>query len=263
MIGGFILGGVTCVNTPTSLYNSADRQWMMAKLEALKRLNGSDMPLIERKFFSRSVDCTKVTLEFPLVMKSELHHNGNGIIKIETERDWLELLNFSNQSNFTIEPFIEALYDIRVQKIGDHYRAFKRTSLSGSWKISCGQVVLEEIPLPDRYKKWLVECSRVFDEMDICALQLLTNSDGKEFVIDAYDSTMPLLGDTQEEDRKLIADVIVDKLKQQCLNSKRATNGSSGKILKNVKSTSRDQVEDSEDTMRNLRKTFAGIFGDM
>lgn len=37
------------------------------------------------------------------------------------------------------EPFIEHEYEFRVQKIGDHYRAFRRNSHS-SWKNNWGKL---------------------------------------------------------------------------------------------------------------------------
>ena len=35
---------------------------------------------------------------------------------------------------FTAQQFIESSYELRIQKIGPHYRAFKRTSFD--WKIN-------------------------------------------------------------------------------------------------------------------------------
>jgi hypothetical protein len=37
------------------------------------------------------------------------------------------------------EPFIEHEYEFRVQKIGEHYRAFRRNSAS-SWKNNWGKL---------------------------------------------------------------------------------------------------------------------------
>ena len=57
------------------------------------------------------------------------------------------------------EPFVEGSHDLRIQKIGSHYRAFKRTSMSGDWKTNTGTSTVEDVELLPRYKCWVDEAS--------------------------------------------------------------------------------------------------------
>lgn len=44
--------------------------------------------------------------------------------------------------------------------------------------------------------------------MEICALAVLVGKDGKETILKASDCTFSLIGDSQEEDRRTIADIV-------------------------------------------------------
>lgn len=44
--------------------------------------------------------------------------------------------------------------------------------------------------------------------MEICALTVLCSKDGKESILKASDCTFSLIGDSQEEDRRMIADIV-------------------------------------------------------
>ena len=193
--------------------------------------------------------------------------------------------------------------------------------------------------------------------MEICGLSVIVAKDGKEHILAAHDSTFALIGDTQEEDRRQVADIVAARMQaicrpagmpakdqQQSMTQGRSSSvsslggsptedgprsrpaplggpppiperttpgvGSIGRLgslsgasdlipdqpsdraptlarrdsqvsqSSTTSSASRSQttagsaagarpqsqssvVEDAEDTMKNLRKTFAGIFGDM
>ncbi len=58
--------------------------------------------------------------------------------------------------------------------------------------------------------------SQIFGGLDICAIELIQSKTGEEFIIEINDCTMELLGDTQEEDCQLIADLITHKMQIYC-----------------------------------------------
>lgn len=191
--------------------------------------------------------------------------------------------------------------------------------------------------------------------MEVCGLSVIVSKDGREHILRAADSTFPLMGDTQEEDRRQIADLVCARMQNVCrppltkatsrssissrggspteenapssagprssvppgapppiperttpgvgsigrLGSsfsdappttdtsldkspnptmanvgRRDSQASQSSVVSGVSNSSRSTnppkpqsqnsvIEDAEDTMKNLRKTFAGIFGDM
>lgn len=53
--------------------------------------------------------------------------------------------------------------------------------------------------------------------MEVCGLSIVVSKDGKEYILSATDSTLNLMGDTQEDDRRHIADLVVTRM-QVCLS---------------------------------------------
>merc|ERR1712223_861727 len=116
----------------------------------------------------------------------------------------------------TVEPFVDAKFDLHVQKIGTNYKALMRKSLSGHWKTNIGQSILEEIAVTDRYKLWIDEISQLFGGLGICSLEAVVARDGKEFIIEVNDCATTLMGESQEEDRKNIAELVLKEMEDKC-----------------------------------------------
>lgn len=76
--------------------------------------------------------------------------------------------------------------------------------------------MLEQIQMPERYRTWVDEVSDLFGGLDICALEVVVGKDGKEHIIEVNDSALTLLGDTQEEDRRHISDLVVSRMQAIC-----------------------------------------------
>lgn len=52
----------------------------------------------------------------------------------------------------------------------------------------------------------------MFGGMEVCGLSIAVAKDGREFILGASDSTLQLMGDTQEDDRRQIADIVVSRM---------------------------------------------------
>lgn len=48
--------------------------------------------------------------------------------------------------------------------------------------------------------------------MEVCGVSVVVGKDGREYIISACDSTFALIGDSQEEDRRQIADLVSGRM---------------------------------------------------
>ncbi|XP_055375012.1 synapsin [Condylostylus longicornis] len=349
-------GGVASINSLHSVYQFQDKPWVFAHLLQLQRRLGKDaFPLIPKTFFPNTKDLYSWS-KFPCVLKAGHCHGGLATARLESQgslQDATGLITGTVSGDSlcycTLEPYVDAKYDIHIQKIGNNYKAFMRKSISGNWKTNQGSAMLEQLQMTEKYKMWIDEVSELFGGMEICEISVIVSKTGKEYILGASDSTFCLMGDTQEEDRRQIADLVVSRMQNVCRPStkvpgksltssqssspteetassvsstvsrplptgapppipertspavgsigrlssrssvsepaieesekntpinttaanRRDSQSSQASVMSSGSKTSiRPQtqssvVEDAEDTMKNLRKTFAGIFGDM
>jgi glutathione synthase/RimK-type ligase-like ATP-grasp enzyme len=140
------------------------------------------------------------TPDLPIVVKVGSAEAGYGKIKI-TEPG--QLADFRSclalHSDYaTAERFIDnRAYDLRIQKIGEHFRCYKR--VSANWKGNVGNSILEEIPISDAHKIWAIECGKEFG-MDILTVDAIHTTDDKEYILEINDSASGLAPNNAQED---------------------------------------------------------------
>jgi len=139
----------------------------------------------------------------------------------------------------TSEPFIEGMYDLRIQKIGKKIRVFKRTGMS--WKTNDDYLAIEEITVTPETLSWITEASNLNGEqMDIMTLDAVVSTDNEDdkFILEANgcSSGIPYL--TEEQDQHAIVCLCVKRLHELRIQSKSSiVDNEKNKIEKELKLT--------------------------
>jgi len=224
---GLMFAGVESVNSFSSIYSFCEKAVIQAELFKIARKCGLDekgdevFPMMDQQYFASYAEMM-YSQSFPAVVKIGSAHAGYGKMRItdhhqmEDFRTCLAMTKGSGDSSSAYccaEPFIEGDYDLRIQKIGSHYRVFKRTSVSGAWKTNTGSAHLEHLELTPKYKRWADEAAEMFGGLDILTVDAIhESSTGREYILEVNGTSSGLAPDVAAEDNLHIRDLVVEKM---------------------------------------------------
>jgi glutathione synthase/RimK-type ligase-like ATP-grasp enzyme len=210
---GLMFTGLQSVNSFESILLSLEKPVVYNKLKQIEnKLGKEQFQLIPMTYYSH-YNAMLFTPEPPIVVKIGSAEAGYGKMKFDTNEmipDFRGVMAMY-KDYITAEPFIaDKIHDLRIQKIGNHYRAYKR--ISANWKGNVGTSQIEEIVCTPRYKLWADEVAAAFPGMDILTVDAVHTKDGKEYILEINDTASGLLISREEEDMKYIKELVMERL---------------------------------------------------
>jgi len=212
LLYGFAFVGVPSVNSLESLYWCQEKPLIYSRLMKLKKkLGAANFPLIEQTYYPSWRTMT-FTPTLPLVAKLGTVHAGFGKMKISTQEEFNDFSSIiaCQDKYVTAEPFITWDYDFRLQKIGNHYRSFRRRS--DNWKGRGLGSRDEDVELSDKHKMWIEQVSSALG-MDILSIDgVHSAADDKEYILEINDSAIGLVERHLEQDLQHIRELVLIKM---------------------------------------------------
>eukprot|EP00750_Incisomonas_marina_P013399 INCI17309.6.p1 GENE.INCI17309.6~~INCI17309.6.p1 ORF type:complete len:337 (+),score=59.68 INCI17309.6:165-1175(+) len=194
---GLMFAGVPSVNSLESIIMFGERPLAYGRLlQIRKELGPEKFPLIEQSYYS---DFREMIIgpNFPAVVKVGHGQAGYGKMKLNDHHQFEDFKTvMAMTDNYcTAEEFLVGDYDLRIQKIGNQYRAFKRTAMGGQWKTNTGTSVVEAIPMTPQYKLWADACAKSFGGLEIVTVDALHRAeDGTEFILEMNGTSSGVFG---------------------------------------------------------------------
>lgn len=215
---GLMHGGVPSVNSIESIIMLMDRPVVHGALSRIQRRLGKlAFPLIEQTYYQSHHDMI-IAPKFPVVVKIGHGHAGAGKILVKDHKQFEDVRSLVHAADnyCTAESYVEGEYDIRVQKIGHHYRALKRTSVSGNWKTNTGSSIGEIIPMTSEFQRWIDAASTLFGGLDICTVDAIRSkaSGGDIKILEINGTSSGFFPACRDEDNGYVRDLVLCKMEK-------------------------------------------------
>ncbi|KAF8373267.1 snn-1 [Pristionchus pacificus] len=284
IIRSLITASIPSLNSSSSIISFLSLSDLKKELRRSKLPDGSTIPFLPSIHYP-SFHKFNPTNHFPIVVSIGNGRKGQGKIKVNSSEELSDLEGIiyktSKNEEVEVEPFVDIKYDIHVQKIGNEIKSFVRRGISSHWKSNATSAVLEQVKNNNRHIEYLTWISHSLGGCRILSIDILVAKDGREFVHSCSDR-LRYFGESQEEDRRQMCNLIQqllfpihnNNLNTQTYISKKGTllEKDDKKEEKSVwhpslptnqlHANGKDCVS-GEDTMGQLKRTFAGIFGEL
>jgi len=215
---GLMYADLPAVNSLESVHRCLERPIVHAALNRIKLELGDDVfPLINQTYYS-SQTTMLFTPNFPLVAKVGYAEAGYGKMKFDTDENFNDFrgLLAIHKDYVTLEELVQNReYDLRIQKIGTHLRAYKRTS--SNWKGNVGASNIEEIPVTEQFEVWANEAGKLFGGIDILTVDAIHTTDGQDFILEINDSASGFLKKNEQEDMGHCRDLVLERMGERGL----------------------------------------------
>jgi hypothetical protein len=205
---------VPSVNSCESVLVCLDRIPCHAQLALLRdRVGVHEFPLIDQHYYP-SFRTARFVPDVPFVAKVGHAEAGYGKMVFRdnpTFTDFVGVLALHGDY-LTAEPFFEKEYDIRIQKVGAHYRAYERRS--SNWKTNVGSSLLEEVAVKPHWKKWADLAATTCGGLQILTVDVMHLPDGSEVIIEINDTASGFAAQNKEEDSRHVVELAIELAEQ-------------------------------------------------
>ncbi|ELP94545.1 synapsin, putative [Entamoeba invadens IP1] len=154
--------------------------------------------------------------KWPQVVKVATIHGGYGKTVVHDKKELKDVASVIAVGNsyYTVEPFLNENYQVRVQYINGHIRAF-RTRSEDSWKYNWGTSEYKDVEVLPRYKEWAEEAHKIWGGLDMFAIDIIMEKDGSETIIEINVSAIGITDCNAKEDVQFVKELIMEKMDKE------------------------------------------------
>uniref|UniRef100_A0A0N4W6M6 ATP-grasp domain-containing protein n=1 Tax=Haemonchus placei TaxID=6290 RepID=A0A0N4W6M6_HAEPC len=292
ILRALIAANIPFVNSHTSMIAFMDKNNLKKQLRKLVLPDNSRIPFLPTIHYPHFHRFHQPTT-FPVVISVNEGYQGIGKMKVNSQEELCDVEGMlqimgKGDTEVEVEPYVDLKFDVHVQKVGHDIKTFLRRGISKNWKSNVGSAVLEQIPTSDRHRQYIHAICEHVGRMSICSIDILVSKEGREYVHDVND-VIALFGESQEDDRRNAAALLrailappprlpsrpsmerpKEAVRAPAQNNVRPHPTEKRPLeVPEIKAEPKEQPpvtsqsSFADDTMGQLKRTFAGIFGEV